>query len=547
MTICSVKFAELAEHLRVLKGRIVYRGDNARDEWGAPALYQELAASPTSIQAANANIAYGLVPGHATSCADAVKAYVQSHLRSEHPTWVYLPPEMWPPGWKGKYKRPMVRLIKALYGHPESGAHWQTHLESIIKDVFEGVAVDAHPSSYWIPKSKLLLTVYVDDLMLSGPEGEHAGFWSELEKHVDIEDVTGLDRFLGRHHELVEVSSVRGVRYDMSAYAEQSVELYCKLSGVTSLRKASTPFCAEGSLTLSDDEEHGELSPHACAILMKLLWLGRLARPDIIKAISDLASHIQSWSRNDDKQLYRLICYVNSTKDLKFTGFVGDPLDKLKLRLYADADFAGDRLDAKSTSGALLVLVGPNTYFPLQWSSRKQTSVSRSTTESEVVSLAAGLYGDALPMLSMWDLLLDRKCELEVCEDNQATITVVKKGYSAKLRHISRTHKVNLASLKEVLCSPGVSLEYIESKKQAADVFTKALSPGLWDSALEMLSISELTPERPCTAMCAALQERLGSCTREGGAILQSEKDVICNSTLSTQSQRDIIHNDVPT
>lgn len=70
-----------------LKGRIVCRDDCAKDEWGHAAIYQEMAASPTSVQAANANIAYGLIPGHkTTTTADAVKAYVQAYLNSEHPT-----------------------------------------------------------------------------------------------------------------------------------------------------------------------------------------------------------------------------------------------------------------------------------------------------------------------------------------------------------------------------------------------------------------------------------------------------------------------------
>ena len=34
-------------------------------------------------------------------------------------------------------------------------------------------------------------------------------------------------------------------------------------------------------------------------------------------------------------------------------------------------------------------------------------------------------------------------------------------------------------------------LVYIETKKQAADMFTKALAPNLWDNALDMLGIQE--------------------------------------------------------
>jgi hypothetical protein len=85
MSICSEKFAEMAEHLRVLKGRIVFRGDIVKDQEGAAAIFQDLAASPTSIAGINNNIGYGLFPGHSTTTADAVKAYVQSLLDSSAP------------------------------------------------------------------------------------------------------------------------------------------------------------------------------------------------------------------------------------------------------------------------------------------------------------------------------------------------------------------------------------------------------------------------------------------------------------------------------
>ena len=100
MTIVSEKYAELKEHLRVLKGRIVFRGDIVRDENGALGVFQNLAANPTSVQGLNHCIAYGGLPGHKTTQADAVKAHAQSILKSKHKTWVSLPYELWPKGWE---------------------------------------------------------------------------------------------------------------------------------------------------------------------------------------------------------------------------------------------------------------------------------------------------------------------------------------------------------------------------------------------------------------------------------------------------------------
>ena len=102
---------------------------------------------------------------------------------------------------------------------------------------------------------------------------------------------------------------------------------------------------------------------------------------------------------------------------------------------------------------------------------------------------------------------------LEVLEDNEATIKIVKKKGSAKLRHVSRTHKVNLASTYEAFEDPYVDIAYVNTKEQAADIFTKALSPQLWDNALRLLGmlapagVSD-TAVAAGVASCAGLRPR---------------------------------------
>ena len=116
MTIASIKFYELAKHLQKVKGRIVFRGDCAKDEAGAPAVYQELGANPTSVQGLNACLAYGCIAGHTVTTADAVKAYVQAFLSSQFQTWIELPPELRPKEWGSKFVKPVVLLIRAGRG-----------------------------------------------------------------------------------------------------------------------------------------------------------------------------------------------------------------------------------------------------------------------------------------------------------------------------------------------------------------------------------------------------------------------------------------------
>ena len=54
----------------------------------------------------------------------------------------------------------------------------------------------------------LLLTIYVGDLMLSGPAKNHYKFWRQLEKEVKIEPEEELNRYLGRYHTFSEKERV---------------------------------------------------------------------------------------------------------------------------------------------------------------------------------------------------------------------------------------------------------------------------------------------------------------------------------------------------
>ena len=98
---------------------------------------------------------------------------------------------------------PVCRLIKALYGHPEAGGHWERHLAAIVVQL-GGELIRDHPSCFWFADQRLMLTIYVDDLLLSGPEELHDAFWGRLGEHVTIEKPENLERFLGRQHTRLE-------------------------------------------------------------------------------------------------------------------------------------------------------------------------------------------------------------------------------------------------------------------------------------------------------------------------------------------------------
>ena len=121
---------------------------------------------------------------------------------------------------------------------------------------------------------------------------------------------------------------------------------------------------------------------------------------------------------------------------------------------------------------------------------KKQTSVSHSSTESEIILLDAGKGMDGSPALDLWDLTNPKRMCRETCcmthhqentprtklrlqfsttnlnyatpimfssnvkssqfgaiytfEDNEAVIKMIIKGRSPTMRHLSRTHRIAL-------------------------------------------------------------------------------------------------------
>ena len=136
---------------------------------------------------------------------------------------------------------------------------------------------------------------------------------------------------------------------------------------------------------------------------MKMLYCARIVRLDLLWTICSLARQVTKWTRASDRKLHRLVSYLHHSQDISLEGFVGNEAWELSVLCYSDADFAGDIKDSKSTSGCYLALVASHTFVPIAALSKKQSVVSHSSTESEIVSLEQGMRSEALPFLTLWE------------------------------------------------------------------------------------------------------------------------------------------------
>ena len=178
---------------------------------------------------------------------------------------------------------------------------------------------------------------------------------------------------------------------------------------------------------------------------------------------------------------------------------------------------------------------------------KKQTAVSHSSTESEIISLDAGLRLDGLLALELWDLIVSvlgnvsrvsdgsgkhesdvhkrhkphkkidvikdidsvpsnvqsarQEALLYVFEDNEAVIKMIIIGRSPTMRHVSRTHRVALDWLFDrINLDSKIQIKFIDTKNQLADILTKGnFTRDEWNHLLNLFNISHFS-STACTA-----------------------------------------------
>ncbi len=234
----------------------------------------------------------------------------------------------------------------------------------------------------------------------------------------------------------------------------------------------------------------GRLAEHAACVLMKCLYGARMARFDLLRAITSLACQLTRWTPECDRKLHRLMCYIHTSKHLRMIGYVGNSLNEVQPHLFADADFAGCATTQRSTSGLHLCIRGSKTCFPIAGQSKRQGCVSHSTPEAEIVAADFGLRLSGLPALDLWHVLLPHKPPLFFHEDNQAMIHVINTGRNPTMRYLLRTHRVSVSWLHEVFKGADIVLMYEDSAKMAADIYTKGfVDPTKWKPFCGLINI----------------------------------------------------------
>ncbi|KAK7580680.1 hypothetical protein V9T40_001309 [Parthenolecanium corni] len=377
-----------------------------------------------------------------------------------------------PPGFC-KDKQLVCKLRKAIYGLKVSSRIWNKCINDFMVNSlnFTRSANDFCLYSKCIDKSYIYVLIYVDDLLIaSDSDVLISTFKSKIASRFNIVDLGKIKRFLGMEINYNEKSKV------MTLSQGDFISKVAKKFNVENCKPVYTPI--EHDLNLVRAKEINVNLPYR-QLVGCLLYISIITRPDVAFAVNYFSRFMNSYSDEHFKYLKRVLVYLFHTKELKLTYTFSEKI----LACFVDADWASDKLDRKSVSGNVVTLFDN----VISWSSKKQTCIALSSTESEYISLSTFIHDSLFWLLAILsDFNIRVQQPVVIFEDNQSVICLSENPITSKRsKHID----VRFKYVKEMVLDQEIKLTYLPSNRQLADGFTKGLTRVNFEAFRAMLHV----------------------------------------------------------
>ncbi|KAI0498183.1 hypothetical protein KFK09_021424 [Dendrobium nobile] len=295
-------------------------------------------------------------------------------------------------------------------------------------------------------------------------------------------------KHLGKVHDFLGIHITKPNNMYFLSQKQYAIKLLQQANMLHS-KPISNPTCTKLPLNFPTEELLSD--PNFYRQITGSLQYLTLTRPDIAYSVNQLSQNMHDPQLQHAYLLKRLLRYIKGT--LEF----GLPITRtnLALKSFSDADWAGDPITRKSTSGYCSFL-GDTL---ISWTVKKQHTVARSSTESEYRALAA-LTSDIIwirRLLNEFGIQQDYPTDL-YCDNTSAIALANNPVFQARSKHIEIDQKF----VRDHIHNNNINLLPITTIDQVADIFTKALSTPRFQFLRSKLTIT------PDPSVCRGLLEQ---------------------------------------
>ena len=430
------------------KARLVAQGFSQRPGQD----YGETYAPVVTLSSIRLVLALGLKHRMTIHQMDVKTAFLYGKLDED----IYMKP---PQGVLRSGDRRVCKLHKSLYGLKQSPRVWNTEINDFLLSI--GLSRTSSDLGLYVERGYgrlTLICLYVDDLIIASTDQSRLDEIKQLlSDRYEMKDLGVVKTILGLQVQWRETKAV--------LHQEKFTRSILEDFGMANANSCKSPM--EPGLQLpSLDEDYAEVeSGRYRSLVGKLLYLANGTRPDISYSVGYLARFSSKPGRQHWAAAKRLLRYLNLRPG---TGIILEPTDgETQVKCYSDADWAGDKVDRKSTSGCVVYVDG----VPVQWSSRKQNVVALSTMEAEYIALAYACQETTWVTKVIQDLTGELLIPT-IAVDNQPALDFARNGnIHARSKHID----IRYHFIKDLIIGKLIRLKHVSSKDMIGDIFTKAL------------------------------------------------------------------------
>jgi hypothetical protein len=362
-----------------------------------------------------------------------------------------------PPGFEDdRYPDHVYKLSKALYGLKQAPRAWYECLRDfLISNAFKVGKVDPTLFTKTCNSDLFVCQVYVDDIIFgSTNQKSYEEFRRVMMQKFEMSMMGELTYFLG-----FQVKQLKdGTFISQTKYTQDLLKRF----GMKDAKPAKTPMGTDGHVDLNKGGKSVDQNAYR-SMIGSLLYLCA-SRPDIMLSVCMCARY-----QSDPKECHlvavkQILRYLVSTPCIGIWYPKGSTFDLIG---YTDSNYAGCKVDRKSTSGACQFL-GRSL---VSWSSKKQTSVALSTAEAKYVA-AGQCCAQLLWMRQTFRDFGYNLSKVPLLCDNESAIRLTNNPVEhSRTKHIDIRHHI----LRDHQQKGDIDIYLISTENQLADIFTKPL------------------------------------------------------------------------